>query len=672
MRWLLRITSFFLIILCIVFNFQLAVGEERTSPFGANTAYTLNIATKEFSKEDILESLNSISQEYNLLLVRPLLNVQTKSYDLAYFGSSLPNINSLDEIKGEVYWLTDASPGKILPTGTLGDAPLDGTYYLISDSSPAVDSALQTWGENEGVEVRSEQIEHKSFIPLMALFTTAIGNSLLALGVLFLSLIVAWVISISKAQSMHLLVGQSPWEIQYFYLRKAGRWCLESAFLAGIAALLYLFFAGNSRQIIIFFPSLLKSIVLGVVACLLILLIVLFIARPGLVYLAERSFPHQKLKWIGSSVRLLVLVLIMVIAPGTLSMATSAYNYQQRQQVWENYQDIYNISLKNIFDADVNQAQENIESFLSLVEKNKEFYLSYSLREAFELESEKLGDYEDIVLVNRQWLERQDVSYSAPLGDFSLQKIQAEDFPDAVQGFLFGEGGKTGQLALFLREQRGLEESLKYYTYEGKTLMFPGMDSSYGGDVFMYRKVILIVVEEPFSDLSIDGFILAAMSTGNIFFAGKAGLGEYARQTGFDYFVFSIESFSQLGLEVLEEYRKYFQYHLISLLVLAFAILFTSYQSAAIWSNVYKRRIFTLRTSGRSYYEIIKQVIAKEVILALFIILILAFGRVVVNPGLFMEVGIVVVISFSVISLSLYLNFLAQAKSGFFQVSQRG
>lgn len=254
---------------------------------------------------------------------------------------------------------------------------------------------------------------------------------------------------------------------------------------------------------------------------------------------------------------------------------------------------------------------------------------------------------------------------------FSLEEIQAEDFPSGIKTFLFGESAPDGQLSLIVNQEKILEESFTYYAYEGKPLFVPGLESAYGGEVHFYEKALLVVVDEPLANLNPRGFIIPAMSSGNIFFSGRDRLEEYAQQTGFDYFVFAIDSFSQLGLEILEEYRQYFRYYLLSLFALTFALLFTSYQSAAIWASIYKKRIFTLRTSGQGYPSLIRAEIIRELGLAAVILLVFALCRIFLNPTLALEVSLVLLASLLAFTLALYTNFLLKARASFAQVSQR-
>lgn len=672
MRWLIRVTAFFTVLAAIIFNLQLVMVQQQERPLGASETYTLTVVVKETSKEEILQSLQEISKEHQAQLVRPLLDTETGRYDLAWFGSSLPQHQQIDTGQETIYWLSDTQPGKVLPAGQLGEVPINGAYYLLSGASPALDEALYAWGQEKGIQVQQEKLETKPLLPLLVLFTTAIGNTLLALVVLLLSLLIAWTISSSKAQSMHLLVGQSPLQIQAAYLRKGGRWCLEGTLITILISGLYLLLAGYQPQLLIFLPPLLWAGLLALSVCLLLLGLVLFISRPSLVHMAQRTLPYQKFKWIGAFARLSVLALIMVIMPSTLALAISAYQYQQDQKVWENYRDLYTVSLKNIHsESELEARQDAIENYLKEIKAHQETYLAYGLKEAFLLEGRQLGDYEDIVLVSDSWLERQGGIHYEQKEDFRLQEIQASDFPDEVKPFLFGNDSSEGQLSLIVNQQKSLEESFTYYSYEGKPLFIPGLESAYGGDIHFYEKALLIVVDDPMAELSPRGFVIPAMSSGNIFFSGKDNLEEYAQQTGFDYFVFAIDSFSQLGLEILEEYRQHFRYYLLSLFALSFALLFTSYQSAAIWASVYKKRIFTLRTSGQGYPSLIRAEIIKELGLATLILLLFALCRLLTNPTLALEIGLVLLASLLAFTLALYLNFLARAKASFTQVSQR-
>ncbi|WP_185174308.1 hypothetical protein [Rothia nasimurium] len=666
MRWIIRLTAFFLALTVAVLSLQLVEAGQKDYPLGAQEAYKLKLVAKIAPKEELLQDLQELTQKYQVTLVRPILDEENEVHNLAWFGDDLPKnlqINSQEHI----YWLSDPEPGTVLPATELAGSPINGTYYSLTVAPESFKQEIIAWSQEMGLEVSFSAIEPKPLLPVAVLFTTAIGNTVLALLVLLFALIVAWVISTSKAQSTYLLGGIQPWRIQAIYTFKGSRWCLEGILCAGLAVLAYKIFTGYQDQLLLMAGTLAQATLLSVLMALVLLSLVLFSARPSLVHLAHRTFPYGKLKWIGAVARLAVLVLIMIIMPGTLNQAISAYRYQQDQGIWENYQDLYVVSLKNLYEENFDQDSQVMDDFISLVNQNKTSYLALNLGDMIEMQPDMLGGYEAIIVVNREWLQRQNIQLEGAEKSNAIQELSAQDLPQ----WLIGTADQPGQMSLWLRDGISPEEAFSYYVYLGQEVFIPGTDSAYGGEIHHIDNAIFIVPDKSLESLSTGGFLIPAMSSGNLFFSGKDNLESYSLETGFSRYIFAIDSFAQSGLEVLKEYREYLKYYVVSLIALCLAVLYTSYQSAAVWSNIYKKRIFTLRTSGIGYYALIKKEIVRELTLAGAVILALAIARLFFNPGIALEILTVTVLSLFAFCVALYLSYLNRARASFAQVSQR-
>ena len=151
------------------------------------------------------------------------------------------------------------------------------------------------------------------------------------------------------------------------------------------------------------------------------------------------------------------------------------------------------------------------EAFLSSQQDN--LLLSHVVDRSIVLEASELQDYDHLVVVNPQWIER----YGNPA---KLSAIEFSELPHDLQVFL------NDQMPLWTKDGSVLPEGVRLYEYcDAALLAFPP-SVPFGIPALYAKNPLLILVEHPTETLKASSYLLPLSSSGNVLFVD----GERAQQ----------------------------------------------------------------------------------------------------------------------------------------------
>lgn len=161
---------------------------------------------------------------------------------------------------------------------------------------------------------------------------------------------------------------------------------------------------------------------------------------------------------------------------------------------------------------------EKGEDFLAALDPN-DLLVSYAMDTAIDM-SDCLGDYDHFVLANTGWIER--------VGDPErLSPVELSELPDELREFL------EDQMSLVTATGEVVPDGARLCRYDGSETPLPalGMGTLLGmSDGVLARNALVLVVDDPASQLNAKSCLLSLTSSANVLFldadAARAALDE--------------------------------------------------------------------------------------------------------------------------------------------------
>ncbi|MFT0847737.1 hypothetical protein VR010_08275 [Actinomycetaceae bacterium L2_0104] len=225
------------------------------------------------------------------------------------------------------------------------------------------------------------------------------------------------------------------------------------------------------------------------------------------------------------------------------------------------------------------------------------------------MDKDRLGEYDHLIITDAAFLGQigLDINGSTSPGSFTptdLATLSAQ-----MQEFI------NGQFSLWTASGEPLPAGITLYTYDGPGLMAAGPNVGLGGETVFAKHALVAVVNNPATALSLDGFLVSALSTGNLFFTDDQILRPLLAQYGLSPYVSSIDRVSDLALDSAQSFAQEARLYFLAAGLILVALLVASVQGAQLWAGTNERRIFTLHSSGERYRSIFQRQLGTELIL---------------------------------------------------------
>lgn len=646
--------------LVLVLKHTAAIQQER--PFDTSERFELNILSTSVTKEHLIEGLNALVDQYDGVLVRVMANQDNyeEQKDIIWFGSTEPNGGNLLIEGKNVNWLESEIHGELIASRDMGTRPLYGSYSM--RGSAEFKAALIAWCETNGLAIDFYKDQ-----PLIAAFGGylihhGIGNAVLTAFFLLLTSFVVWYVSRAKARAIRYLGGITRARIHFDDTVSVILLVLLGCVLACIAFLIYIAVASGAAQIrLVLMPSLAAILVItaisGVFAWVFSLLV-----SPKAEHLSRREIPLKRFKLLGRISLVVSVILSLVIIPSTISVASAYRSLSQDYALWEAMKGSVRVSFNNTDALSTDEMMPHVEAFFEQMDEQDNLSLSMVVDQAMRLSNDEMGGYDHIIIADRAWTDALGIGHGS---ENKLVGISFEGLSSPLRAFL------TAQFPIWTLSGEVQPEGVGFYEFEGGKFLALPPNVGYGNNTIQAENPLVILVEDPIKTLKAKGFLLPAASSGNIVFREEEVLRAALSDSPISEKVASIDSFTALAFEYAQKFRQEALYYLAACVLIFAAMGFAGLMNAQLWAGSNKKRIFTLRTAGGSYYEIIQPIWGKDILTILCTMVVGALiAYVVRHPDGYILLGTAVTLAV-LYGLINYLGYLSFTRQAFFKMSSR-
>lgn len=203
----IRLISFILALFTFIMIFQNVMSEQQQLPLGTTEQFELNIADTETTKEQLISDLDNITNKHNATLIKVVIpsDEYKNKKDIIYFGDEKPKGNDIIIDNDDIKWLDSSLAGNLISSKNIGNRPLYGNYAVKGDKSFKQD--IENWVKDNGISIQWTRKDPFIRSLYYNLVHNGVGNVILTALLLFISTLLAWFISHSRARSIRLLGG---------------------------------------------------------------------------------------------------------------------------------------------------------------------------------------------------------------------------------------------------------------------------------------------------------------------------------------------------------------------------------------------------------------------------------------------------------------------------------
>lgn len=154
----IRIAGFILALFALILVFKHTHMMQEEKPLGTTERFNLTFLSTDTSKEQLVNELNNLVDQYHAVLVKVVPNQDNydSQKDIVWFGSYPPNSNSPRIHDKNISWLEPSVIGELIHSSNMGVRPLYGSYSMLG--SAEFKAALKKWcNQNEvGIDFYKE------------------------------------------------------------------------------------------------------------------------------------------------------------------------------------------------------------------------------------------------------------------------------------------------------------------------------------------------------------------------------------------------------------------------------------------------------------------------------------------------------------------------------------
>lgn len=610
-RFVIRAVSFLLAIVMGLLVAQLIEVDQNRTPFDTASSFEIDTSQSPLSKDDLVHGLSAIADETDVTLLKVVADpddFQGKR-DVFWFGAQPPQGDQPPTAGRAVNWFNPGLTGEFLPATELGDRPLAGRLHV--SASAAFVSALDEWAQHSGVVLFWDEAPSSGALAMVVASLTGIGNACIAVAVLLIASLIVWFVGQARSRSLRLLGGVSLARIHAqdgLELTKN----VGLSMMAGLVAITaFVGWTRGTEHLPVFLRGLFEPIGVVVLAVMVVIATLSLATRPTVDTIAKRQIPLRSFGRVGTAVRFLAVALGVVVLPAALIYAQNSSVAAREQSVWEGLRDTVRVSFSNMSAFDQDEGLNNATSFFSQAEEQGILALSYTVDAGIRMTSEILGDYDHLVITDETFLHRMSVGIREPDEQGQLTPISLDDVNSSLQDFI------RLQFPLWTNSGEHLPDDMRLYTYSGPGLPSAGLNVGLGGETVFAENPLVVVVDDPAETLDVHGFLLPAMSSGNVFFTDGAAVRALLVAHEITPYVASIDHVSDLALDSAQSFAQEARLYLLAAGLIIVALLVASVQGAQLWAGANERRVFTMHSSGVFYRNIIAAPVRTEIFLLL-------------------------------------------------------
>ena len=661
----IRLISFILALFSFIMIFQNLMNDQQQLPLGTTEQLVLNIAETGTTKEQLISELDNITNKHNATLVKVVIpsDEYKNKKDIIYFGDEKPKSSDIIIDNNNIKWLDSSLEGKLISSKDIGNRPLYGNYAVKGNQNFKQD--IENWANDNGITI--QWLRKVSFIKSLYynLVHNGVGNVILTVLLLFISVLLTWFISHSKGRSIRLLSGVDIKKIHIEDTLTLSKMFISSYLISLIAFWVYIGITNDFKQITLLLSKDIITLLVLVVISALISFGISMIVKPKTEHLAKREIPFKKFRMLSIGTRIMSIILALLIVPSTI---TSAYILQQlsnEYSLWENMQNNVSISFSDLDSLSTDKMLPYVDDFFANMADNDNLSLSLSIDKSIQLSDEEYGGYDHIIVTDKSWVDSFDIGIEENKSGGELNKIKLNDLDKPLQDFI------NVQMPLWTKTEEIQPSGINFYEFSGDKFLALPPNVGYGGSTIQAKNPLVILVNNPVQSLNTLGFMLPACSSGNVVFPDENLLRTELAKTPVKDYVVSIDTIADVALSQAQKFAKEAVFYVIACILIFVSMIFAGILTAQLWVSENRKRIFTLHTFGKSYKEIIMQTFVHESFIAIITVIIGAVISFVIRRP-----EIITVLSVSVIILILYClsNFVAYhicTRQAFYKVATR-
>ncbi len=613
----IRIAGFILALFALILVFKHTHMMQEEKPLGTTERFNLTLLSTDTSKEQLVNELNDLVDQYHAVLVKvvPNQNDYANQRDIIWFGSQVPNGNSPIISDDNISWLEPSVGGMLIHSSDMGVRPLYGSYSMLG--SAEFKDALKEWcSQNEVV------IDFYKQYPLTTVFLAyfilhGIGNAVLISFFLLLTTIIVWFVTHAKSRALRLLGGISLQRIHFEDTLTIISLAIQG-FLMGCAVfLIYLGIVSGINHLSLMLLPTAYTVITFIVVSIAVVLLVSLIVQPKAKHLSFRKIPLKQFRLLGRVSLVLSIILALMVVPTTITMASAYRALSNDYALWESLKDAVSISYNDVDSLYTEDWMPKVESFFVQMEDQDNLCLSMAIDRAILLDKDEMGKYDHIVITDRAWVEATGLDRNLN-GDNYLIPINYEDIHAKLREFL------SAQLPVWTNAGEAQPEGLGFYEFSGNSFLVLPPNTAFGNSTIQAKNPLVILVEDPVKTLKISSFLLPMSSSGNVVFKNEAILRAALNESPLLEKISHIDSFTEGALQYAQLFKQESFYFAACALCLV-SMCVAGVMSAQLWVGENRRRIFTLHTAGSKYGAIIKPALRKEIIIAVCTVLVGGF-----------------------------------------------
>lgn len=597
------------VLLCFLFSVSYINYYQFNRPLGTDAMFHLSMSNTQHSKSDIISDLNDIANKNNtyFLLQSSSPNDIEERRDIYYFGEKKFTTGLMEIEDKRIYWLFNNLKGNLISSKDITDTPLSGNYYIVHNSD--VQSSLMKWAQISGVTINyyrphssvnfwlSQMVENGSMLGL----TTGVF--------LVISLSLSWIVQRNRMRCIQMLNGRSLAWIHFETIKKMIAYVGTGTIIGIVGALVYLYFTTNIRNVFLVtkVTTVPLSIFLIVVLSSSIVLSVLF--KPNRELISNRTFSAKKYYHSNSLICGTAIILaILTLAPSIKLIGNSYRSYKQAKEL-QIFQNAVSVSFNS---SDIVESEEGLEEFKSVLKKQlmDSVMLNLDLGSVIDLRNKDLGEYENIIIVNSNFIEK------LGLEETALQPTSFENLTSDVSNFL----GK--QLKVMLKKNKDIESCTSLYSYKGKGIMALGQNSFFGGKISYPNSALIIIVDNPIEDFNIKGFLFPVTSTGNLFFMDSHSIKTDLESSKIYGGILSIDSVTSSAATSGQGFALNGIQFLIATVIVLFMLFFVARQKVSAWAKMNRKRNYILAINGKGFDRLFERILHKNIMISIILVII--------------------------------------------------
>lgn len=614
----IRIAGFILALFALILVFKHTHMMQEEKPLGTTERFNLTLLSTDTSKEQLVNELNDLVDQYHAVLVKvvPNQNDYANQRDIIWFGSQVPNGNSPIISDDNISWLEPSVGGMLIHSSDMGVRPLYGSYSMLG--SAEFKDALKEWcSQNEVV------IDFYKQYPLTTVFLAyfilhGIGNAVLISFFLLLTTIIVWFVTHAKSRALRLLGGISLQRIHFEDTLTIISLAIQG-FLMGCAVfLIYLGIVSGINHLSLMLLPTAYTVITFIVVSIAVVLLVSLIVQPKAKHLSFRKIPLKQFRLLGRVSLVLSIILALMVVPTTITMASAYRALSNDYALWESLKDAVSISYNDVDSLYTEDWMPKVESFFVQMEDQDNLCLSMAIDRAILLDKDEMGKYDHIVITDRAWVEATGLDSNLN-GDNYLIPINYEDIHAKLREFL------SAQLPVWTNAGEAQPEGLGFYEFSGNSFLVLPPNTAFGNSTIQAKNPLVILVEDPVKTLKISSFLLPMSSSGNVVFKNEAILRAALNESPLLEKISHIDSFTEGALQYAQLFKQESFYYFAACALCLVSMCVAGVMSAQLWVGENRRRIFTLHTAGSKYGAIIKPALRKEIIIAVCTVLVGGF-----------------------------------------------